>query len=395
MLIIDVLAVAFYKKEKEGKAMFHVIETENVLIKDCMQAKKENRKFYIYGSGMAGQMACLVLQSLGIMVEGFCVDAQYCKPDMTCMGKRVIAFEEMRKIAKSEGKIAVLVAFMNVRKNIFESSEYLKIIEGDFCSLGVSPAILEEGRIDRKFVDIHTDSFCELYDMLEDETSKQCLNAYLNQKISGKLGYLEELYGKDQYYEKGLVHLENVACMVDCGAYDGDSYRAFCSSYESNTGKAYQGIAFLLEPDEQNFQTLQKQYGDQKNIILENMGAWDKKDTLWFQGDNTTASSFSPNGTVSMEVDSIDHIVSQQGGGQKVDFIKMDIEGSELHALQGAASIIKACHPILAVCVYHKKHDLLTIPQYIRKLYAGYRLYLRAYTRYSEELVLYAIPDGA
>lgn len=266
------------------------------------------------------------------------------------------------------------------------------MIEGDFCSLGVSPAILEEGRIDRKFVDIHADSFCELYDMLEDQTSKQCLNAYLNQKISGKLGYLEELYGKDQYYEKGLVHLESVTCMVDCGAYDGDSYRDFCSSYESNTGKAYQGIAFLLEPDEQNFQTLQKQYWGQKNIILENMGAWDKKDTLWFQGDNMTASSFSPNGTISIEVDSIDHIVSQKWE-QKVDFIKMDIEGSELHALQGAASVIKAFHPILAVCVYHKKDDLLTIPQYIRELYERYRLYLRAYTRYSEELVLYAIPD--
>lgn len=73
----------------------------------------------------------------------------------------------------------------------------------------------------------------------------------------------------------------------------------------------------------------------------------------------------------------------------------MDIEGSELQALHGAESVIKKYHPILAVCVYHKKDDLLTIPQYIRKLYEGYRLYLRAYVRYSEELVLYAMPERA
>lgn len=73
--------------------------------------------------------------------------------------------------------------------------------------------------------------------------------------------------------------------------------------------------------------------------------------------------------------------------------IKMDIEGSEMNALKGAEISITKYHPILAVCVYHKKEDLITIPQYIKSLYAGYKLYLRAYSRYCRELVLYAIPD--
>lgn len=71
--------------------------------------------------------------------------------------------------------------------------------------------------------------------------------------------------------------------------------------------------------------------------------------------------------------------------------IKMDIEGSELKALKGAALTIKEHHPILAVCVYHKKEDLVTIPQYIKSLCPKYRLYLRNYSRYSQELVLYAV----
>lgn len=372
--------------------MFCVVETENVFLKECMSANQEKRKIYIYGSGMSGQMVYHVLQSLGITIEGFCVDEQYWKPDMNCMGKPVSTFAEVKETAKSRGMTAIIVAFMSTHKKNFKSSEHLKVIEGDFCSLGASPSILEEGRIDREFVDRHIDAFCELYEILADETSRQCLNAYLNQKISGKLGYLDQLYGKEQYFEKGLVPLENVTCIVDCGAYDGDSYQDFCSSYKSHTGKEYQGMAFLLEPDKENFHKLQKRFGGQANIILEKKGAWHKKDTLWFEGDNMTASSISENGAISIEADSVDHIVSQQGKWADVDFIKMDIEGSELYALQGAASVIKACHPILAVCVYHKKDDLLTIPQYIRQLYKDYRLYLRAYTKYSQELVLYAIP---
>lgn len=267
--------------------MFCVVETENVFLKECMSANQEKRKIYIYGSGMSGQMVYHVLQSLGITIEGFCVDEQYWKPDMNCMGKPVSTFAEVKETAKSRGMTAIIVAFMSTHKKNFKSSEHLKVIEGDFCSLGASPSILEEGRIDREFVDRHIDAFCALYEILADETSRQCLNAYLNQKISGKLGYLDQLYGKEQYFEKGLVPLENVTCIVDCGAYDGDSYQDFCSSYKSHTGKEYQGMAFLLEPDKENFHKLQKRFGGQANIILEKKGAWHKKDTLWFEGDNT------------------------------------------------------------------------------------------------------------
>lgn len=297
--------------------MLHISETENVLIKECMRAKQEKRKFYIYGTGMAGKMAYMALQSLGISIEGFCVDAQYCRQEMNCMGKKVVSFEEVERMAENGSRTAVFIAFMSAQRRLFKGSEFIKMIEGDFCSFGVSPSIIEEGRIDRAFVDMNSDCFQELYQILEDEKSRQILSAYLNQKISGKLEYLENLYGEEQYFEKGLVHLGGVECMIDCGAYDGDSYRNFCSSYQSDVGKKYQGTAFLLEPDQNNFLNLQKQYGGQKNMILVKKGAWDKKDTLWFDGNNTTASSISQHGANSIEVDSIDHIVSQQGGGRR------------------------------------------------------------------------------
>ncbi len=74
----------------------------------------------------------------------------------------------------------------------------------------------------------------------------------------------------------------------------------------------------------------------------------------------------------------------------KIDFIKMDIEGAEIPALQGAAGVIRSFRPKLAVCVYHKLDDFYTIPRLIREIHPGYRFYLDHYTIHREETVLYA-----
>lgn len=42
---------------------------------------------------------------------------------------------------------------------------------------------------------------------------------------------------------------------------------------------------------------------------------------------------------------------------KKIDFIKMDIEGAEEKALQGARRLIERCVPKMAVCTYHKRED--------------------------------------
>lgn len=72
----------------------------------------------------------------------------------------------------------------------------------------------------------------------------------------------------------------------------------------------------------------------------------------------------------------------------------MDIEGAEMDALQGASTTIVKKHPALAICVYHKEHDLIDIPQYIDKLVGNgiYDYYLRFHGVYLAELVFYAVP---
>ena len=63
----------------------------------------------------------------------------------------------------------------------------------------------------------------------------------------------------------------------------------------------------------------------------------------------------------------------------------------ELEALKGAQKQIKANKPKLAICVYHRQEDLISIPQYILSLNSDYKLYLRHYGDFCAELVLYAV----
>jgi len=76
-----------------------------------------------------------------------------------------------------------------------------------------------------------------------------------------------------------------------------------------------------------------------------------------------------------------------------VDYIKMDVEGSEVAALRGAHDTITSCRPKMAVCVYHKPGDLWEIPNYIRARYPFYRLFLDHHSLHDEETVLYAVAD--
>jgi FkbM family methyltransferase len=74
----------------------------------------------------------------------------------------------------------------------------------------------------------------------------------------------------------------------------------------------------------------------------------------------------------------------------RVDFLKMDIEGAEMTALEGAVSALKRFRPRVAISVYHHSKDYYRIPEFIEKLRAGYRMYLANYTISDGETVLYA-----
>ena len=62
---------------------------------------------------------------------------------------------------------------------------------------------------------------------------------------------------------------------------------------------------------------------------------------------------------------------------ESVTFIKMDIEGSELDAIEGAVEHIRKDKPKLAICTYHNNHHIWEIPRRLKEINPDYKLYMR------------------
>jgi FkbM family methyltransferase len=75
---------------------------------------------------------------------------------------------------------------------------------------------------------------------------------------------------------------------------------------------------------------------------------------------------------------------------EKVDFIKMDIEGAEPYALKGATETIRKHKPNLAIAIYHNLDDMVNIPTFLNDLQVGYKFYLGHYTIHKSETILFA-----
>ena len=116
-------------------------------------------------------------------------------------------------------------------------------------------------------------------------------------------------------------------------------------------------------------------------------GAYSKEGFLGFDSKGNGASTESEKSDNTIQITTIDKTLASE----RPTFIKMDIEGSELEALRGAEETIKKYKPKLAISVYHKMEDIVSIPEYILSLNLDYKLYLRHYSLGGYETVLYAI----
>ena len=72
--------------------------------------------------------------------------------------------------------------------------------------------------------------------------------------------------------------------------------------------------------------------------------------------------------------------------------VKMDIEGAEPDAIQGAAGLLHGSRPAMSICIYHRNEHLWEIPLLIKSLAPDYGVYIRRYAEDCWEMVCYAVP---
>ncbi len=229
---------------------------------------------------------------------------------------------------------------------------------------------------------VNRDKYKATYHLLADEKSKTIFEKIINFKLTFDIKFMRGFTNdhSGQYFDKTILpDMPNIT-FVDGGGYIGDTAKQVIVNFPD-----FKKI-YLLEPNSKNIKIAQKRLGDIENIEFLNIGLSNTKATLNFD-ENRSFSTLYGAGTTSVCVDKLDNIITQ-----KVDFIKLDIEGAEQDAIDGAAQTIARYTPVIACCIYHKADDWHKIPQKVLSINQHYKIYLRHYMEGIFETVIYFIP---
>lgn len=194
----------------------------------------------------------------------------------------------------------------------------------------------------------------------------------------------------DNYFPPGLLPMFSPdTVFVDCGAYDGDTIRAFV---EHQRGR-FESI-FAFEPDPHNYKKLQTyvkslKFEEAKRIRLFQGAVGAQHSRLRFDATGNMSSSLNDAGASEVEVLTIDDTVEETRGAS---YVKFDVEGAEWEALRGAKRLIKRSAPVLAISVYHQPDDLWELPLYVAAQDPRYRFYLRTQGEDGTEIICYCLP---
>ena len=194
------------------------------------------------------------------------------------------------------------------------------------------------------------------------------------------------------YFDPEVICLIPDEVFVDGGAFDGDTFSQFL-----HAGRGRFKTYYAFEPDPGNFARLQQRTSEyRERVVVLPAGLADHTGHLTFEcgasydSHMTTASAQSPTATT-VQVHGLDDFFVNLA---PPSFIKLDIEGAESQALNGAKRLITDQQPILAISVYHNPCDLWELPLLIHELNPRYSLFLRHYTREIDDTVCYAVPPG-
>ena len=226
--------------------------------------------------------------------------------------------------------------------------------------------IVNDGVFTREFIAEHDEEFERAYSLLSDDFSRQSFIDVLNFKVSGKVEYLFSCEKRKEDIYSEYLALGKDEIFMDLGAYDGDTVREFTEA----TGDEYQKI-IAVEADEKNYRKLVDKTAEMQNIATYNLAVWDKKETLFFEKKKGRNSKLSTAGKVEVQADSVDNILT----GERITVLKMDIEGSEEKALDGARNTIEQYRPKLYVCAYHRNSDMYRLPLKINDICKDYKIY--------------------
>lgn len=370
----------------EGKTLFQ--RQKYALLSSLNEL--DTKEIYLYGLGESAHWFLEIGIKKYSIYPKACFDLKLNKESLW-EGIKALPSSEISKInLKPTTKIIVCSGSYKIFQEIIEgfpeiSPNYFAHIS-DFYEF--HNFFIEEETISKNISCDTREDIIDAFNLLQDELSKQIyvrlLQIHIN-KISVAIPtshrreqYLPEDLGDDFPYVNGYLV---------CGAYDGD----FIRTLNLSKGKIQKLIA--LEPDPHSFPRL-IEYGrkNQSRLATEasflQMAISQSKGFGAFKTNHGLGSKLSPDGDIVVETTSIDAILINE---PSISHVCMDIEGEEYKAILGAENSIIKGNLTLCICVYHRPSHLWKIINLIHHYNSKYKFFVRNYTSFATETVLYAI----
>ena len=231
----------------------------------------------------------------------------------------------------------------------------------------------------------------KVYNMLNDYSSKYIFYSILNNWVNYDMQSLKLAMNNKykHYFDLDIIPNCENEVFVDVGGFTGDTTLDYINTYGENSFKKI----YIYEITKQNFDVIKNNLKNYENIEIRNKALKDKKGFINI--DESLVDS-SANRTKNDDFGNVECVSLDEDINEKVTMIKMDIEGDEIDALNGAKNTITKNAPKLLISVYHKNTHLWEIPLLINNLNKNYNYYLRYYGGYvyPTEVVLIATPKN-
>lgn len=325
----------------------------------------ETRPIVVYGMGNGADKLFDRLASVGASVADIFASDGFVRGH-SFRDMRVKSFSEIRS---TYSDFVILLSFASNRAEVVDmiadiDKEYTLYIP-DMPVAGV------DEYFDKAFYNANFEKIKSAYEALADGDSRNVFANVVWYKLTGEMRYLENAFcGTDELYS--LMPREDICTVIDVGAYNGDTLREMKKYFP------HLSHATALEPDKKTFKRLMKYVDGESDISINayNAAAWneDTEGELFSSGNrNSTAvatASFE-NKVCGVELIRVDSL------GLSPDYIKYDVEGAEMAALEGSFETITRHAPALLISLYHRSRDIFELVLYMKEKHPGYKLYLK------------------
>ena len=202
------------------------------------------------------------------------------------------------------------------------------------------------------------------------------------------MGIYDWRNNQSQYFD--FFEAKDNEVFVDCGCFDGATcynFAAWCG------GKGFDHI-YSFEADPKNYEKSKEILAPLGKCDLYPYGTADTNKKVYFAADafetscmisKEEAEKRNFEGVEEIETIALDDVLE----GKRITFIKMDIEGAEYEALLGARKLIMENRPRMAISVYHKFEDFVTLADLVLKMHPDYRITFRHYGFDELETIMY------